>query len=106
MIDLSPQMPYEQMRVLLKRLRCGLDPATPRLGTFERLHSRVGRAISQEELAEAVGVSRGWYAMLERGKPVQPSIGMLSRVAGALNATLEERTTLFRLAIRELKELL
>ncbi|MBV9333744.1 MAG: helix-turn-helix domain-containing protein [Candidatus Eremiobacteraeota bacterium] len=56
-------------------------------------------------MAEAVGVSRGWYAMLERGEPIQPSIAMLNRVAQALNATRDERVTLLQLAIPELQGL-
>jgi hypothetical protein len=43
--------------------------------------------------------------MLERGKPIQPSISMLNRVAGALNATRDERVTLYQLAIPELQGL-
>lgn len=96
----------DEIRSLLRELRRRLDPSTPALGEHQRLGTRRGRAISQEELAEAVGVSRGWYAMLERGEPIQPSIAMLSRVAGALNATRDERRTLFGLAIPELQGLL
>jgi len=91
-----------EMQTLLKGLRNRLDPATPTLGEHERLSSRRGKAISQEELAEAIGVSLGWYAMLERGRPIQPSIGMLSRLARALNATRDESVALFQLAIPEL----
>jgi transcriptional regulator with XRE-family HTH domain len=98
--------PCDEIRSLLKRLRCRLDPAIATLGEHQRLGSRRGRAVSQEELAEAVGVSRGWYSMLERGEPIQPSLAMLNRVAGALNATRDERVTLFRLAIPELQALL
>jgi DNA-binding XRE family transcriptional regulator len=95
----------EEIRSLLKGLRCRINPATPILGAHERLSSRQGKAVSQEELAEAVGVSRGWYAMLERGEPIQPSVALLNRVAEALGATRDERVTLFRLAIPELQAL-
>lgn len=91
---------------LLRALRIRIDPAAPTLGEFERLSSRRGRAVSQEELAEAVGISRCWYALLESGKPVQPSIVMLSRLARALNATREERVALFELGVPELQGLL
>ena len=91
---------------LLKDLRRRIDPAAPALGEHERLNTRRGRAVSQEEVAEAVGVSRGWYAMLERGEPIQPSIFMLSRLARALNATRDERLSLFELGIPELHGLL
>jgi DNA-binding XRE family transcriptional regulator len=95
----------EEIRSLLKGLRCRVSPATSTLGAHERLSSRRGKAVSQEELAEVVGVSRGWYAMLERGEPVQPSVALLNRVAEALGATRDERVTLFRLAIPELQAL-
>jgi DNA-binding XRE family transcriptional regulator len=97
--------PCEQIRSLLRGLRSRLDPAIPALGEHRRLSTRRGKIVSQEELAEAVGVSRGWYAMLERGEPVQPSLAMLNRVARALNATRDERVTLFQLAIPELQGL-
>jgi DNA-binding XRE family transcriptional regulator len=95
----------DDMRLLLKGLRGRVDPGSPTLGEHERLSTRRGKAVSQEELAEAVGVSRCWYAMLERGEPVQPSIAMLSRLARALDATCDERKTLFQLAIPELRGL-
>jgi predicted transcriptional regulator len=102
--DFQPE-PAVELRSLLRGLRNRVDPATPTLGQYERLRSRRGRAVSQEELAEAVGVSCGWYAMLERGAPIQPSIAMLRRLARALNASRDEQLTLFKLAIPELQEL-
>ncbi len=101
----APLQSRDHLRTLLKGLRRRVDPATATLGEHERLSCRRGRSVSQEELAEAVGVSRGWYAMLERGEPVQPSISMLGRLARALGATREERWALFQLAIPELQEL-
>ena len=82
----------------LNGLRRRLSSATPTLGEFDRVESRRGKRISQEEIAEAVGVSRGWYQRLESGA-IRPSISLLDRLAAALNATPEERETLFRLAI-------
>jgi DNA-binding XRE family transcriptional regulator len=92
-------------REFLTQLRRRIDPATKVLGGYERLHSRVGRPVTQEELAEAVGVSRGWYARLESGKQAQPSISMLHRIAEALKATQAERAILFRLAIPALQSI-
>ena len=97
--------PREDLRTLLRRLRGRLDPCAATLGEHQRLGTRRGRAVSQEELAEAVGVTRGWYAMLERGESVQPSLSMLSRLARALNASKDEHCALFRLAIPELRGL-
>ena len=93
----------DDRRELLIHLRRRIDPTTKALGSYERLKSRRGRPVTQEELAEAIGVSRGWYARLESGKPVQPSVSMLHRIAEALRATPGERALLFRLAIPALQ---
>jgi DNA-binding XRE family transcriptional regulator len=90
-------------REFLTQLRRRIDPATQTLGDYERLRSRIGRPITQEELAEAVGVSRGWYARLESGKNAQPSVSMLHRIAEALKTSAAERAILFRLAIPALQ---
>lgn len=89
---------------ILKALRARLDPATIMLGKHERLNSRHGRAVSQEELAEAAGVSREWYACLETGAK-RPSIPVLDRLATALNASPDERAMLFHAAIPGLQYL-
>jgi DNA-binding XRE family transcriptional regulator len=95
----------EEMRSLLKGLRRRLDPACARLGDHERLGTRRGRVVSQEELAEAVGISRGWYASLERGT-IRPSLALLKRLVAAVDATPDERIMLVQLAIPELRGLL
>ena len=82
----------------LNGMRSRIDSGTPTLGEYQRLKSRRGKRISQEAIADAVGVSRGWYQRLESGA-IRPSISLLNRVALALNATPEERTKLFHLAI-------
>jgi DNA-binding XRE family transcriptional regulator len=92
----------EDIRSFLRTLRLRLDPDARTLGSFERLGSRKGRRVTQEEVAEAAGISRGWYALLESGAPVQASISLLDRLAVALNATAHERAMLFSLAIPEL----
>lgn len=92
-----------QIGPVLRTLRARIDPATVMLGKHERLNSRRGRAVSQEELAEAVGVSREWYACLETGAK-RPSIPVLERVATALNASPQERAALFQLAIPALQD--
>jgi transcriptional regulator with XRE-family HTH domain len=87
----------DELRSFLGGLRRRLN-STPTLGEYDRMNSRRGRLVSQEEIAEAVGVSRGWYQRLESGA-IRPSIALLNRLAAALNATPDERATLFRLAI-------
>lgn len=93
----------EDIRGFLGHLRRRIDPATKTLGNYKRLPMRRGRPITQEEISEAIGVSRGWYARLESGKPVQPSVSMLHRIAEVLEATPHERAILFRLAIPALQ---
>lgn len=61
--------------------------------------------MTQEEIAEAVGVSRGWYRMLESGASVRASPQLLDRLAQALGLTMAERTTLFQLAMPEMSNM-
>lgn len=96
----------DDIRSFLKALRQRLDPDTKVLGNHERLSLRRGRRVSQEEIAEAAGVSRCWYALLEAGAPVNPSVPLLDRLADALNATPVERAMLFGLGIPELSSIL
>jgi len=74
------------VRALLKALRARVDPRSKTLGTHERVWSRHGRPVSQEE----------------NGAPIRPSVALLDRIAAALGATPEERVMIFRLAIPEL----
>ena len=103
MFEQTPSTRPDDRREFLIHLRRRIDPATKTLGGYERLKSRRGRPVTQEELAEAIGVTRGWYARLESGKPVQPSVSMLHRIAEALKTTPAERAILFRLAIPALQ---
>jgi DNA-binding XRE family transcriptional regulator len=102
MIDIMHCDRREKLCSFLKTLRRRLDPHTAVLGEHERISTRRGRRVSQEEIAEATGVSRGWYVSLESGKPIRCSVSFLARVAAVLNATPPERAILFSLAIPEL----
>jgi transcriptional regulator with XRE-family HTH domain len=95
--------PLDDRGDFLLNLRRRIDPAAKTLGGYERLESRRGRPVTQEELAEAIGVSRGWYARLESREPVQPSVSMLHRVSEVLMATPHERAVLFCLSIPALQ---
>ncbi len=53
-------------------------------------------------MAEAIGVSRVWYAMLESDAELRASPGLLNRLAKALALSDVDRDTLFRLALPEL----
>jgi transcriptional regulator with XRE-family HTH domain len=58
--------------------------------------------VTQEELAEAVGVSRVWYAQLEIGTSKRVSTDLLGRLGDALMLDKAQRATLFQLGIPEL----
>jgi transcriptional regulator with XRE-family HTH domain len=96
---------HEQERLggLLKRCRPRISPERASLGTFLRLPFRIGKAVTQEEVAEAAGISRPWYAMLENDRQVRVSAAVLARIADALTMDPTERATLFRLALPELR---
>ena len=59
--------------------------------------------MTQEELAEYIGISRSWYGLLESDKPVRASVALLDRLATALMLSLDERATLFNLVLPELR---
>jgi DNA-binding XRE family transcriptional regulator len=94
---------YRGIRAFLKAYRRRIDPSSTRVGAYERPNTRCGRRITQEEIAEAIGVSRNWYALLENGAPVRPSLSLLERLADALRLSPAERTKLFLLAIPALQ---
>lgn len=95
-----------QLSAFLKHLRTRISPEAATLGPHSRLPSRRGRIVSQEELAECIGVGRVWYAKLESGLALRLSTSLLDRLAAALMLDSEERRSLFRLAIPELSSAL
>jgi transcriptional regulator with XRE-family HTH domain len=86
----------------LKSARARIHSEVRTLGPYERLASRRGKRVTQEETAEAVGVSRVWYATLESGAPIRTSMRVLGRLADVLILSADERARLFQLAIPEL----
>lgn len=77
----------------LKERRRQLSATTPAIGSHPRLKRRIGHAVTQEEVAEAVGVSRVWYALIEAGRgDVSPRL--LSRIADALMLGRDDRLEL------------
>jgi transcriptional regulator with XRE-family HTH domain len=73
------------------------------LGPFPRLPVRRGKAVTQEEIAEAIGVSRVWYSMLESGAALNTSLRLVTRLADAFSLSAEDREVLFRLALPALR---
>ncbi len=69
------------------------------LGEHPRLPIRVGKRITQEELAEHLGISRNWYMRFEAGAPAEFSIPLLNRLGDILRLSAAERAELMRLAM-------
>jgi transcriptional regulator with XRE-family HTH domain len=104
-------MPVEQpaerhVSLLLRNGRKRIASEQDSLGPYTRIPLRVGKPVTQEELAEAVGTSREWYGMLESGRSPGVSSRLLSKVADVLMLDSDERAELFRLVRPELRTLL
>src|SRR5271165_1344278 len=94
---------YRNVSELVKFCRLRISRESRSLGAVERMPVRVGKPVTQEEVAEAVGISRVWYAMIEGNRPVRVSARVLDRIADVLALNQNERTILFRLAVPELR---
>lgn len=88
---------------ILRKQRQRLDPQMTSLGDFARRPDRVGKTVTQDELAEAVGVTRVWYAKLERRVDVKASARLVSRLADVFMLDDAERNALFHAAIPVLR---
>lgn len=94
--------PRSDLALFLKVLRRRIDADARALGPYVRRSQRLGKRVTQEELAEAIGVSREWYATIESAGTSRTSTGLVERLADALMVTPEERARLFQLALPEL----
>ena len=88
----------------LKALRKEIVPGSRAIGPFERRPDRVGRNVTQEELAEAVGISRVWYAMLEADVARRTSSRLLARLASAFSLSAHERAQLIDFVLQQYAE--
>lgn len=98
---LRDQERRKQLSAFLSDKRRHADPNAGHVGTYVRQQNRIGRPFTQEEIAEALDVSRQWYAALEMGASIRPSPALLERIAAVFALRDDERVTLFRLAIPE-----
>ena len=89
----------------LRALRRRIPPTAIAIGRCERPPTRYGRRVTQEEVAEVIGVSRTWYRLLESGADVRASARVVDRLADAFTDSPDERKKLFVLAIPELRGL-
>jgi len=92
----------EALHRFVRERRMRLAPESRFLGESQRLPIRVGKPVTQEEIAEHLGISRGWYARFEAGAPAGFSVPLLSRLADMLLLFASERAELMRLAKPEL----
>jgi transcriptional regulator with XRE-family HTH domain len=79
-----------------------LAPESHFLGASPRLPVRIGKRVTQEELAEHLGISRNWCLRFEAGAPARFSTQLLNRLCDLLRLSLPERADLMRLAMPEL----
>ena len=93
----------ERLSELLKSCRARIAPGSASLGPYVRLPNRVGKPITQAEAAEAIGISRQWYLMMETDRADRVSASVLGRIADVLMMDPAERAALFRLGVPELR---
>jgi DNA-binding XRE family transcriptional regulator len=101
----SPPEIETTLGLFLRTLRGRIPSNSATIGPVRRLPARHGRRVTQEEIAEAVGVSRNWYRRLETDAGVHASTKLLVRLARTFALTADERGTLFTLALPELWQL-
>jgi transcriptional regulator with XRE-family HTH domain len=92
----------ETLRRFVRERRLRLAPESRFVGESPRLRTRIGKRVTQEELAEHLGISRNWYTRFEAGAPARFSTQLLSRLGDVLLLSLPERAELMRLAMPEL----
>jgi transcriptional regulator with XRE-family HTH domain len=95
-------MDWSSAGAFLKEQRRRIPRDAVSLGRYVRLPARRGKVVTQEELAETIGVSRVWYAMLESGAALNTSPRLMARLADALDLSAENRKVLFKLALPDL----
>ncbi|HEY1429498.1 MAG TPA: helix-turn-helix transcriptional regulator [Candidatus Tumulicola sp.] len=101
-IAVGPLEGHAALGQYLRTLRRRIPADSETLGSSRRLSARCGRRVTQEEIAEAVGVSRNWYRRLETECDIRASTKLLVRLALLFSLTPAERITLFSLAIPEI----
>jgi transcriptional regulator with XRE-family HTH domain len=92
----------ERLHRFVRQRRMRLAPESHFLGEHRRLSARIGKPVTQEEIAEHLGISRQWYARFEGGAPAEFSPPLLGRLCDLLLLSPTERAELMRLAMPEL----
>ena len=94
-----------RLATFLKERRSAIPVTASSLGSYRRSTHRIGKPVTQQEAADAIRVSRTWYALLEEGG-AKTSPALLSRICSAFSLEREESLALFSLAIPELDALI
>jgi DNA-binding Xre family transcriptional regulator len=95
----------EALHRFVRERRLRIAPESQTLGDSPRFPTRIGKVVTQEELAEHLGISRQWYARFEGGAPAVFSTQLLSRLCDLLLLSAWERAEFVRLAMPELVHL-
>ena len=69
----------------IRQRRQAIPPEASLIGEYKRRPQRIGRPVTQEELAEALGITREWYCNLENGKSADASPELIKKIAVALH---------------------
>lgn len=85
-----PNFPYELLHDMRQR-RQAIPARASAIGDYVRPSTRVGRPVTQEELAEALKISREWYCALENGRCAEISAELARKIAHLLYDRRVER---------------
>jgi transcriptional regulator with XRE-family HTH domain len=85
------RLPLYELLGDIKQRRLTIPPASVVIGKHQRQAQRVGRPVTQEEFAEAIGVSPEWYCALENSKCSEASPALIRKIAIALHDRRAER---------------
>jgi DNA-binding CsgD family transcriptional regulator/transcriptional regulator with XRE-family HTH domain len=101
-LNVSERRLHRGLGAFLKQFRARISSDARALGPFLRSPQRIGTPVSQEEIAEAAGISRQWYVFLESSRDIRVSPDVLGRIADALMLDPSERSSLLDLVVPEL----
>jgi transcriptional regulator with XRE-family HTH domain len=95
--------PAQTIGTFLRKARIKISPDARSLGRVLRHPNRIGKPVTQEEVAESVGVTREWYSRIELGKNQRVAPSLLVRLAEVLMLDGTRREDLFTLGMPELR---
>ena len=78
-----PSFPHDVLHDMEHR-RHAILPESSHIGGYVRNPDRIGKPVTQEELAEALSISREWYCTLENGRCAEISLELAIKIAHLL----------------------